>query len=165
MRTILSLMLTISTFFTGSGQDLKFTTGFIQHRDIVAQAIIVEVPYSKFDIASYFRKWMDEQYDYRLDGGKILEYRDNLNTYSAMGCFIPQISPKPMDLYLQVESGTNGKSIMRFYASFGFDSFLTRVNNPYEFRALYAVVKEFVKDYFMTDDTKPAITPVSLTSI
>ena len=126
--------------------DIKFTTGFIIHNNLRAQTIDVTIPRTDVDIQEAFVKWMADHYDYRLDGGKILE--TNGNTLSAIGCVVPNISDQLLDIHLQVnEMGDKYK--LRFYASFGFDSFITRENNPFAFRHLYAKFKNFINIYLI----------------
>ena len=146
-----SLYITLFSFLLSFGtysQDLQISTGFIYHKDHFSQTIDVTIPFTsdQSNIGEFFRRWMDDHYDYRLDGGKILSYEQN--TFAAIGCIIPNISDQPIDLFLQVSTDMSGKQFLRFYASFGFDNYISRTDRPYEFRALYAEVKTFVDAYF-----------------
>ncbi|NNF32744.1 MAG: hypothetical protein HKN68_01460 [Saprospiraceae bacterium] len=127
-----------------SANDIKIGTGFIIHNDQRAQTIDVQFTHPDLGIQQAFTLWMAATYDYRLDGGKIIEF--NRNTYSAIGCVVPQISDQLLDLHLLVEK--NGDRYhLRFYASYGFDSFITRERNPLAFRHLYAKFRNFVNEY------------------
>ena len=142
----LFLILSIMISNLSIANDIKISTGFIIHNDQRAQTIDVTFKHPNLDIQQAFTQWMAETYDYRLDGGKIIEY--NANTYSAIGCVVPQISDQFLDLYLQVKK--NGDEYqLRFYASFGFDSFITRENNPFAFRHMYAKFRNFVNEYLV----------------
>jgi hypothetical protein len=135
--------------WTISANDIKISTGFIIHSDQRAQTIDVEFTHPGLDIQQVFTRWMADTYDYRLDGGKIIEF--NKNTYSARGCVVPQISDQLLDLHLQVNN-TGNRYQLRFYASFGFNSFITRENNPLAFRHLYAKFRNFVNEYISTSN-------------
>ena len=136
----------LSVFLSGSiaANDIKITTGFIIHNNLRAQTIDVTLPSDQIDIEMAFTRWMADHYDYRLDGGKIIE--SNGNTFSAIGCVVPSISDQLLDVHLQVNR-SGDQVTLRFYASFGFDTFITRENNPFAFRHLYAKFKNFVNIY------------------
>ncbi len=142
--TFFSILLSLGAYT----QDVKISTGFIYHKDHFSQTIDVTIPFTsdQGNIGEFFRQWMDDHYDYRLDGGKILSFEQN--TFAAIGCIIPYISDQPIDLFLQVSTDMSGNQFLRFYASFGFDNYISRTDRPYEFRALYAEVKTFVDAYF-----------------
>jgi len=140
----LCLISFLLTTWLVSANDIKISTGFIIHNDQRAQTIDARFTHPALDIQQAFTQWMAATYDYRLDGGKIIEF--NRNTYSAIGCVVPQISDQLLDLHLEVKQNGNDFHL-RFYASYGFDSFITRENNPLAFRHLYAKFRNFVNEY------------------
>jgi hypothetical protein len=57
-----------------------------------------------------------------------------------------------MDLFMRARPGhTNGTTIISFYASLGFDTWINDEFHPFEFRSLSAVIKQFAYTYLYND--------------
>jgi hypothetical protein len=148
MKQLISTLLII--FFASSliaqENEIKITTGFMIVNNVRVQLINIHLPETNSNLEQDFQQWMNEQYDYGLDGGKILEIGNN--TFSAIGCYIPEVSNRQMDLFMRSRQDIGkGTTIITFYASLGFDTWINDEFYPFEFRSLSAVIKQFAYTY------------------
>ena len=152
MSKLIVIILIAFVAVSTSAQNISFSTGFVKQNRVNAQAVIVDIEGSHLDVSHAFTKWMAEHYDYGLDGSKILENRDHV--YSALGTVIPEISDQLIDLHMMVVYDGPQKLRLKFFASYGFDVFFDNENYPFQFRNLYAVVKNFIYEYFHAPNSK-----------
>lgn len=147
MKNLSLLLLTMVTMNALKANDeISFSTGFIIINKARVQSIQVDVPAIQ-DFDTSFLKWMNEEYDYGLDGGKIIQKNNNL--YSVLGSQFPDISDKPIDLFIQINKSSNGVRLS-FYTSFEFDSWMNWEQHPLEFTRFMGTVRKFIHNYLIT---------------
>jgi hypothetical protein len=96
-------------------------------------------------------RWMNEEYDYGLDGGKIIQMNDNL--YSVIGSQFPDISNKTLDLFIQINRTSKGIRLS-FYTSFEFDTWMNWEQHPLEFTRFAGTVRKFIHNYLITTQSE-----------
>jgi hypothetical protein len=160
MKSFFLVMFSVLLLTNINGQKAQFSTGYMVLEEGTAQVIKVDIYDSRIDIQNAFTAWMAEHYNIGLDGGKIIEIRDN--TYSAKGAIFPRISNQLLNVYMNVEYGFDDELILRFYCSYGFDTYINREDNRYEYTAFYSIVKEFVNEYLVLPQQKATSSPASL---
>ncbi|MEN0051093.1 MAG: hypothetical protein AAF806_28780 [Bacteroidota bacterium] len=115
----------------------------IKHNKEERSCLMVRIEPEAKEVKKAWEDYLNDKYDFKLDGIGLLANRDMLKAEKVM---IDDISNKAMNLYTEVvEDGDQTR--MKVFAAYGYDFYIDEGTLPLEYTALRNIFEDFLKTY------------------
>ncbi len=150
---ILFIILVTIASFSMKAQTLKTEITQIKFDGKERSCIEAKVDPEPKPLKKSWAKYLKKNYDIKLKG---IGWFSNKDLLKAEDVIMKPVFEKRMNLYTEIIESGNG-SVMKVFASYGYDIFIDQANYPKEFEELKTILNHFLMEHlndYYTDEVK-----------